>query len=576
MTFGVGAWNRENLWRARRRVANERGRPSLTFRVVNKKTKETVAAITLDQFERLCDQVDEQLGEAMSGVFAQKRTRLKAAAYVETLCRDDVPVKTCWDMAQAAGLEQPRPFQSLMSSNDWDSGQLWNVVAVSASESLECPDDDPLGPGMAVDETGQAKRGCHTAAVGVQYAGCAGGTINCVTSVTFCLVTPSASTWIGNELFLQEKEWFTGEGEKGTARRRAVAVDPDLEFKSKPDIARQGLAELRASKVAFRWCAGDEVYGRSAELRKDHEDNGEAYAYFVPRDFMLDLPCGARVRADETPRLARGSFEVRACGDGLNGPRLYAWAMIATASPEHFLVIRRALDDNESDPASDGGDGEQGGDDAAAGDPRKEKLPPGTGFMYCHIPKESPIAPTFSNILLMIGRRWPVEETIAVGKGPIGWDENQFRKYTSVRRHNALSGMAMLRANLIRQRVERAATSSDGVESGHSETPARTASVESGSSTVAFPVEDDAADECLIPLGDAAIPHLADEECPRDIGCIRLSVAETLRLIGIARSQLTAARKRALLRWSMWRRKHQAIARWHHRRARLAAAGLSP
>ena len=96
-------------------------------------TRETVAAITLDQFEQVCDQVDAELGEAMSGVFAQKRTRLKAAAYVETLCRDDVPVKTCWDMAEAAGLEQPRPFQSLISSNDWDSGDLWNVIAKSAS-----------------------------------------------------------------------------------------------------------------------------------------------------------------------------------------------------------------------------------------------------------------------------------------------------------------------------------------------------------------------------------------------------------------------------------------------------------
>lgn len=545
---------------------------------MNTETQETAAAITLDQFAQLCDRVDAELGEAMSGVFAQKRTRLKAAAYVETLCRDDVPVKTCWDMAQAAGLEQPRPFQSLMSSNDWDSGQLWNVVAASASELLVCPDDDPLGPGIAVDETGQPKRGRHTAGVGVQYAGFAGRKINCVTSVTLCLITPSASTWVGNELFLQEKEWFTGQDDTGKARRQGVGADADLEFESKPGIARRKLAELRASKVAFGWGAGDEVYGRSAKLRQDHEDNGEAYAYFVPRDFMVELPSGARVRADETMELAQGRFEVRACGDGLNGPRLYAWAMIATSSPEHFLVIRRALDDNGADRATPSGGGEQrSGDDSAARDPRKGKLPPGTGFMYCHVPKESSIAPTFSNLLLMIGRRWPVEETIAVGKGPIGWDDNQFRKIASIQRHNVLSGMAMLRANLVRQRAEQAAASSGGAGSGLADIPAPTASAVSDSPVVTrFPVEDDGSDECLIPLEDAAIPHLADEECPQDIGCIRLSAAETLRLIGIARSQVAAARKQILLRWSMWRRRHQAIARWHRRRARLAAASLSP
>jgi DDE superfamily endonuclease len=414
------------------------------------------------------------------------------------------------------------------------------------------------------------------------YAGFAGGKVNCVTSVTLCLITPSASTWVGNELFLQEKEWFSGQDGKGKARRQSVGVEADLEFESKPEIARRKLAELRASGVKFGWAAGDEVYGRSAKLRKDHEASGEAYAYFVPRDFVVELPSGARVRADEALHLARGRSEVRACGDGLNGPRLYAWTMIATASPEHFLVIRRPMDDNGPEPEMRTGEGEQGaGNDAATRNPRTEKLAPGTGFMCCHVPKDSPIAPTFSNLLLMIGRRWPVEETIAVGKGPIGWDHNQFRKYSSIQRHNALSGMAMLRANLIRQRVEHAPESCGEATSGHPGIPTRStdspAEAPSDSSVMTqFSVEDDGTDECLIPLGDAATPHLADEECPPDIGCIRLSVAETLRLISIAKSQVTAARKQVLLRWSVWRRRHQAIARWHHRRARLAIASLSP
>lgn len=555
------------------------------FRVVKNETKETVAAITLDQFEQVCDQVDAELGEAMSEVFAQKRTRLKASAYVETLCRHDVPVKTCWDMAEAAGFEQPRPFQSLMSSNDWDSGGLWNVIAKLTSAFLVCPDGDSLGPGIAMDETGQPKRGRHTAGVGVQYAGFAGGKVNCVTSVTLCLVTPSASTWVGNELFLQEKEWFSGQDGKGTARRQSVGAGADLEFESKPEIGRRELAGLRALGVKFWWTAGDEVYGRSARLRKDHEDNVEAYAYFVPRDFMVKLPSGARVRADEALHLAQGTSEVRTCGDGLNGPRLYAWTMTATASPEHFLVIRRPMDNNGPDPEMRNGDNEKGpGNDAAARNPKAEKLAPGTGFMYCHVPKDSPIAPTFSNLLLMIGRRWPVEETIAVGKGPIGWDHNQFRKYSSIQRHNALSGMAMLRANLIRQRLEQVPGSPGETETGQLDIPSRnndssagTASAVSDPSVATrIPVEDDEMDECLIPLGDAATPHLADEECPPDIGCIRLSIAETLRLINVARSQVTATRKQVLLRWSIWRRRHQAIARWHHRRARLAVASPSP
>ena len=129
-----------------------------------------------------------------------------------------------------------------------------------------------------------------------------------------------------------------------------------------------------------------------------------------------------------------------------------------------------------------------------------------------------------------------------------------------------------MRGNLIRKGVEEAARLSDGAGSGDVAIPERAVAAISGSSVVTrFPLGDTEPEECLIPLGDAAVPHLADEECPQDIGCIRLSVAETLRLVSIVRSGATAARKQIMLRWSMWRRRHQAIARWHHRRARLAA-----
>jgi hypothetical protein len=148
--------------------------------------------------------------------------------------------------------------------------------------------------------------------------------------------------------------------------------------------------------------------------------------------------------------------------------------------------------------------------------------------MHCHVPKTSPIAPSFSNLLLTIGRRWPVEETIAVGKGPVGWGHNQFRKFVSVERHNALSGMAMLQANLIRQRVEQAAESSDEAEPGHAGIPMKAApAVNSSSMETRFPVEDDSPGERLIPLGDAAIPHLADEKCPQDSRHVTIPINKT-------------------------------------------------
>jgi hypothetical protein len=51
---------------------------------VEHKTQEAVAAVTRNRFEQVCDQVDAELGEAMSEVFTRKRIRLKAVAYVQT------------------------------------------------------------------------------------------------------------------------------------------------------------------------------------------------------------------------------------------------------------------------------------------------------------------------------------------------------------------------------------------------------------------------------------------------------------------------------------------------------------
>jgi hypothetical protein len=434
---------------------------------------------------------------------------------------------------------------------------------------LTCPADDRLGPGIAVDETAQAKRGVHTAGVGVQYAGFAGATINCVTSVVASLVTPGASTWVANDLFLQEKQWFTGQGAKGLARRRAAGIDEAVAFASKPQIARRELAHLRELGVGFTWAAGDEVYGRSAALRKDHEDHHEAYAYFVPRDFHFLLPGGTPVRADEMLHNAQGHFEERSCGPGLNGPRWYQWAMLATASPEHFLLVRRAAD-TPADPAPP----TPGNDTSPASDPHTADLRPGTGFMYCHIPTGGPIAPTLANLVLMIGRRWPVEETIAAAKGPIGWDENQFRTYLSVERHAVLCGLAMLRVNAIRARLEEQV-------SGPDPTQIPTGSPSSTGGPTREPDTQAPSrhpDETRIPIADAPTPCHPDQPCPPRLGCIRLSLAETLRLINVIRAHVSAARKQFLLGWSTWRREHQAIARWHHRRARLAlvSAGSHP
>jgi hypothetical protein len=68
------------------------------------------------------------------------RPELRPAA----LCRDDVPVKTCWGLSQAAGLTRPRPFQSLIGENEC-YGSWWLICGRRAdSPATDIP--RPLKP----------------------------------------------------------------------------------------------------------------------------------------------------------------------------------------------------------------------------------------------------------------------------------------------------------------------------------------------------------------------------------------------------------------------------------------------
>jgi hypothetical protein len=57
------------------------------------------------------------------------------------------------------------------------------------------------------------------------------------------------------------------------------------------------------------------------------------------------------------------AWETRSCGPGCKGHRDYAWAGAATASPRHWVLIRRSLPD-----------------------------PSDLAFFYCHAPAGRPVS----------------------------------------------------------------------------------------------------------------------------------------------------------------------------------------
>jgi hypothetical protein len=111
--------------------------------------------------------------------------------------------------------------------------------------------------------------------------------------------------------------------------------------------------------------------------------------------------------------------ERRSCGTGTKGPRLADWALTATASPRHFLLIRRLISrpPGPADVLPVLGAGGQAGDDAVL-----------------HHHRRAPLA----------------EETFKTGKDVLGWDQCQARAWDPACRHTALSALAQLRQAAIR------------------------------------------------------------------------------------------------------------------------------
>jgi Transposase DDE domain len=280
-----------------------------------------------------------------------------------------------------------------------------------------------------------------------------------------------------------------------------------------------------------------------------------AYVGIIPCDYPIRLPSGAAIRADQA--VADAVFERRSCGNGSKGPRYSDWAMTATAVQGQYLLIRRLL-----------------------------SRPDSYTFYLCWAPPDRPATMTY--FITIAGRRWPVETTFETGKDVFGWDQTQVRSRDGICRHTALAALAQLRAAAIRNTITGSITLPADTDT---DTDTDTGDGTSDTSTATGGDGCDGGDgdggdggdgdgavsdaDLQIPLGDAPVPVRAGQPCPPELGPIKLSIAETTRLTGLAachtKGLIARARLAFALRWSLRRRLHQARARWHHYSTRLQA-----
>jgi len=345
----------------------------------------------------------------MSGLrpcFARTQTWLQAGKYVNVLA-GGLPSRNGWSVAEHAGDRTPDRMQRLLNRASWDEMTAMSQVRKHAVAGLDKAARRRGGRLMtvgALDETGQEKQGQCTAGVKRQYMGCAGRVANGINTVHLSYVRDKT----GHAL-TGARQWIPREQITDPVTSLVTGLPPGLVFRTKGQLAIDILTGAYADGVSFDVVCGDEVYGSCTELRAFLEDRGQAYVLRVASSFPVTLATRMKMTCKDAvstlltdPR----AWEIRPAGAGSKGERWYAWALLATASPRHCLLIRRHLKTGE------------------------------LAFHYCFTPEGRPAQETW--LIKAAGLRWPVEESFEFGKDYFGLDQCQARLYTAILRHLVL------------------------------------------------------------------------------------------------------------------------------------------
>jgi SRSO17 transposase len=369
------------------------------------RTTRSEAAAAVRIGARLAARERGELVGLLRPCFARPEPWLQAGKYLCALA-GGLARRNGWTIAEHAGDRAPDKTQRLLNRAVWDTAAAAGVVRRFAVDGLQQAARRPGRRGGlvvgALDETGQEKAGQATAGVQRQYLGCAGKVANGINTVHLAYVREHA----GHAL-IGARQWIPAAQIEDPARAAAMGLPPDLEFRTKGQLAIDIAAEALADGICFDFLCGDEVYGSCTQLREFLEARGQAYVLRVPRNFRLTLPGGQRLTcADAAQAAAASHCEVRSAGTGARGQRWYGWSWLATASAQHYLLIRRHLRTGE------------------------------LAFHYCFVPAGQPV--TLTRLIRAAGLRWPVEEQFRAGKDFLGLDESQVRLYPAIARHTVL------------------------------------------------------------------------------------------------------------------------------------------
>ena len=367
--------------------------------------------------------------------FARKDTRAHLSVYVNGQL-SDLGRKSVEPIALAANVPV-RTLQEFLSQHRWQEDlardRLQEIVAKEHAH--------PHSVGI-IDETSFVKQGKKTPGVQRQYLGTVGKQENGVVTVHLAYAADNFHCLLDGELFLPES-WAAD-----PARCREAKIPAGMTYRPKTEIALELYDRARANGIHFAWLTFDEWYGGKPAFLLALDQRPQCFVAEVPRTLMGWIN---PLRVTQRP-LRRGR------GRGRKVPRIVAGSR-PSQGVEHWFWWHPALKDQDWQRWRVK-DGEKGpmvwevkhvpfylqGPNGLPG-PRWHLVvarnvldPTEMKFFVSNASPETSVG----EILLAAFSRWRVERCFEDGKGEVGLDHYEGRRYPGLKRHLILSAISYL------------------------------------------------------------------------------------------------------------------------------------
>ena len=320
-----------------------------------------------------------------------------------------------------------RAMQRFVSDAPWKDEEIGIRYRSLVNEDLGHPDG-----AIIFDESGFVKKGDDSIGVGRQYCGTIGKVENCQVGVFAAYTSVYGYALIDKRLYIPE-HWFSSAYRE---RREKCKLPPDIEFKTKPQLAVEMLRNIaEQQQIPFRYVLADSVYANSPEFIEAVESLvGVTYLVQVPEDSLCwfknpgtitkTYKYSGQVRTKKIlSDQAKDAISIKMLAAGINnffwyrrkvsegakGPIEYEFTkrriILSFQGLPHktaWLLIRRTLGENPQ---------------------------------YSYFLSNAPTSVKLPTLIWLSGLRWAIEQCFEETKTELGMDQYEVRKFPGWHHH---------------------------------------------------------------------------------------------------------------------------------------------